>query len=197
MSLPWKAGLAGVVILSAASYAAAQMGSGQHDMAGAMAPGMTMADKQPAAGQPTLPGQDAFGAIQEVVTILDADPSTDWSKVNIPALREHLIDMNEVTLHATAVETKLADGVDIAVTGEGRTLVAIKRMVTAQAHQLNGMNGWSARTDDLPNGVRFIVTTTDKRQVVKIQALGFMGLMVQGAHHQPHHLMMAKGEMIE
>jgi hypothetical protein len=31
---------------------------------------------------------------------------------------------------------------------------------------------------------------------VKIKALGFMGLMVQGAHFQPH-LMMAKGEMIE
>ena len=28
--------------------------------------------------QPTLPGQDAFGAIQEVVRILDADPNTDW-----------------------------------------------------------------------------------------------------------------------
>jgi hypothetical protein len=27
--------------------------------------------------------------------------------------------------------------------------------------------------------------------------LGFMGLMAQGSHHQPHHLMMAKGEMIE
>jgi hypothetical protein len=26
---------------------------------------------------PTLPGQDAFGAIQEIVQILDADPKTD------------------------------------------------------------------------------------------------------------------------
>ena len=55
-----------------------------------------------AQGLPTMPGQDAFGAIQEVVQILDADPTTDWSKVNISALREHLIDMNEVTLHAAA-----------------------------------------------------------------------------------------------
>jgi len=28
-------------------------------------------------GAPTLPGQDAFGAIQEIVRILDADPKTD------------------------------------------------------------------------------------------------------------------------
>jgi hypothetical protein len=44
--------------------------------------------------------------------------------------------------------------------------------------------------------VRFIVTTPDKRQFVKIKALGCMGLMVQGAHHQPR-LMMANGEIIE
>jgi hypothetical protein len=49
---------------------------------------------------PTTPGQDAFGAIQEIVQILDADPKTDWSKVDLEALRQHLIDMNEVTLKA-------------------------------------------------------------------------------------------------
>ena len=47
---------------------------------------------------PTMPGQDTFGAIQEIVQILDADPKTDWSKVDLEALRQHLIDMNEVTL---------------------------------------------------------------------------------------------------
>jgi hypothetical protein len=34
--------------------------------------------------------------------LLKANPRTDWSKVNIAALREHLIDMNEVTLQAGA-----------------------------------------------------------------------------------------------
>ena len=57
-----------------------------------------------AAGVPTMPGQDAFGTIQEIVQMLEADPATDWSKVNIAALREHLIDMNEVTLHAAAAD---------------------------------------------------------------------------------------------
>jgi hypothetical protein len=37
-----------------------------------------------------------------------ADPSSAWGKVNIAALREHLIDMNEVTLHAVAAERALA-----------------------------------------------------------------------------------------
>ena len=48
----------------------------------------------------TMPGQEAFGTIQEIVRILEADPTTDWSKVNIGALREHLIDMDEVTMRA-------------------------------------------------------------------------------------------------
>jgi hypothetical protein len=37
---------------------------------------------------PTMPGQDAFGAIQEIVQILDADPMTDWSKVDLEGLRQ-------------------------------------------------------------------------------------------------------------
>jgi hypothetical protein len=143
--------------------------------------------------QPTMAGQDAFGAIQEVVRILEADPTTDWSKVNIAALREHLIDMNEVTLHANATEKALDDGVEITVTGTGRTRDAIKRMVPAHVHELAEI-GWTARTEDVPDGVKLVVTSKDAKQVVKLKALGFMGIMVQGAHHQPHHLMMAKGE---
>jgi hypothetical protein len=34
---------------------------------------------------PTLLSQDAFGAIQQIVKLLEADPTTDWSKVNIRA----------------------------------------------------------------------------------------------------------------
>jgi hypothetical protein len=30
----------------------------------------------------TMPGQDTFGAIQEIVQIFDADAKTDWSKVD-------------------------------------------------------------------------------------------------------------------
>jgi hypothetical protein len=141
---------------------------------------------------PTHPGQEAFGTIQEIVRILEADPKTDWSKVNIGALREHLIDMDEVTLRARSNERPLDNGVEITITGEGRTLAAIKRMVPAHTHELVAL-GWSATTEDLPNGVKLVVTAIDPRQVVKLKALGFMGLLVQGAHHQPHHLMMAKG----
>jgi hypothetical protein len=142
---------------------------------------------------PSRSGQEVFGTIQEIVRILEADPATDWAKVDIGALREHLIDMDEVTMRARASERALDDGIEITVTGEGRTLGAIKRMVPAHARELTAL-GWSARTQELPDGVRLVVTASDPRQAVKLKALGFMGIMVQGAHHQPHHLMMAKGE---
>src|SRR5438270_319404 len=45
-------------------------------------------------GAPTEPGQSAFAAIQEIVQILEGDSRTDWTKVNIEALRQHLIDMS-------------------------------------------------------------------------------------------------------
>ena len=84
----------------------AGMGAGHHMMHGQhmMSPGQRMQHEQMMRGQQlagavaTQPGQGAFAAIQEIVEILAADPKTDWSKVNIDALRQHLIDMNNVTL---------------------------------------------------------------------------------------------------
>lgn len=197
---PWKSALAGAAVLSLTAYAFAQMGPGHHGptgMHGPMHQQMTQGGNQGGmhGGMPTSPGQDAFGAIQEVVQILEADPATDWSKVNIGALREHLIDMNEVTLRANASERMLDNGIEIAVTGEGRTLAAIKRMVPAHVREL-GQNGWNAKTEDLPNGVKLTVVASAAQPLAKLKALGFLGVMVQGGHHQPHHLMMARGAFV-
>ena len=143
---------------------------------------------------PALPGQDAFGAVQEIVGILEADPNTDWSKVNLEALRQHLIDMNEVTLKADAVAKSVEGGVEIAITGSGRTLVAIQRMVPAWAATMNGYKGWTTKVALRPDGETLTVTTADDKEVAHVRGLGFIGLMASGAHHQPHHLAMAKGE---
>jgi hypothetical protein len=222
--LSWKAGVAGIALVAATAYAVAQMADhqGMHGRMGQMAtPGSGMPDPGSrmmgmmrgqsgmhgqmgghsmmgqvlgAGGEPTSAGQGAFGAIQEIVRILEADPSTDWSKVSIGALRQHLIDMDEVTLRAAADERAIDSGLEISITGDGRTLEAIKRMIPVHAIELGGL-GWSAKTEDLPNGVKLVVTSTDPKQVVKLRALGFMGIMVEGGHHQPHHLAMAKGEV--
>ena len=164
---------------------------------GCMLDGGAMGDKQStgASTTPTMAGQDAFGAIQEIVEILESDPKTDWSKVNIEALRQHLIDMNEVTLHAVAVQRDLDNGIEIAVTGNGRTVDAVKRMVPAHAAELREI-GWNAKTEELPNGVRLTVLASEAQPLTKLKALGFVGIMVQGSHHQLHHLMMAMGEFM-
>ncbi|MDP2409306.1 MAG: hypothetical protein Q8M26_03365 [Pseudolabrys sp.] len=188
---PWKTTIAGLAIAATTAYALAQHG-GMH--------GQTMQGGQHGAmaghhsgAQPVSPGQDAFGTIQEIVQILESDPSTDWSKVNIGALREHLIDMNEVTLRAVANERMTGTGIEIAVTGEGRTRDAIKRMVPAHAREL-AAHGWGATTAERPDGVTLTVAASAKMPLVKLKALGFIGIMAQGGHHQPHHLMMAKGQ---
>ena len=159
---------------------------------------MDMRDDQAPPVNATQPGQDAFGAIQEIVQILEADPKTDWSKVNLEALRQHLIDMNEVTLKAEAAAKPVDGGLEIAVTGTGRTLEAIQRMVPAHARAIDRKHphGWNAKTDPLPDGVRLTVTSSDPKEVQHIRGLGFIGIMVSGHHHQWHHLAMARGEMM-
>jgi hypothetical protein len=147
-------------------------------------------------GIPREGGQGAFAALAEVVAILDANQNTDWSRVNIARLRDHLIDMNSLTLKATVAINEIPDGAEFIVTGNGTTLKAIQSMVPAHADELNKMSSWQAETQLLPNGVRLSMTSKDKNVVMKLNALGFFGLMATGAHHQPHHLEMAKGTMV-
>jgi TusA-related sulfurtransferase len=180
--------LGAVLAIAASSIALAQTAPGQHPMQ--MDPHSAMH----LGTVPTMPGQDAFGTVQEIVQILDADPKTDWSKVNLEALRQHLIDMNEVTLKAEAAPKQIDGGLEITITGNDRTLVAIQRMIPAWVQTMNGHQGWSTKAAPLPNGEVVTVTATDPKEVRHIRGLGFIGLLVSGSHHQPHHLAMAKGE---
>ena len=184
-----KSGAAAAFALCAALATASPMQAAHAQMQHAMPAPATAGG-----AVPTVPGQGAFGAIQEIVRILEADPKTDWSKVNLEALRQHLIDMNEVTLKADEAATKIDGGLAIAVTGSGRTLAAIRRMVPAQAMEIDGLHGWHTKTETLPDGVRLTVTATDPKEVAHIRGLGFIGIMASGAHHQPHHLAIARGQ---
>ena len=143
---------------------------------------------------PSLPGQDAFGAIQEIVRMLEADPNTDWSKVDLEALRQHLIDMNEVTLKADAAAKPIDGGLQIAVTGSWPHARRHPAHAPGACTRDRRRNGWSAKTEPLPNGVLLTVTSNDPKEIAHIRGLGFIGLLVSGAHHQLHHLAMAKGE---
>jgi hypothetical protein len=151
------------------------------------------------AGAPQMPGQDAFSAIAEVVRILDADPKTDWSKVNLERLRQHLIDMNEVVLRAQLTQTPVPGGLVMDITGTGRTRQAIRAMIVPHAAELDRMPSYTAKTELIPEGVRLTVTAKtadDAKTVARLRGLGFIGLLAEGGHHGPHHLAMAKGEAL-
>ena len=84
------------------------------------------------------------------------------------------------------------------ITGTGRTERAIRAMVVPHAAELDRMLEWSARTEPIAGGVRLIVVakkSDDTQTFARIRGLGFAGLLTEGAHHQPRHLAMAKGEM--
>lgn len=168
--------------------------AGQHpgpDTAGSAGPVV----KTASAGMPMQAGQEMFATISEIVRILEASPDTDWSRVNIPALRKHLIDMNEVALHARTKIARIPGGVRIRVTGRGRTLPAIHRMLAMHARTMNGRFGWHVRAEPLGDGDLLTVTSHDPGEVAKIRGLGFMGVMVYGTHHGMHHLAIARGDM--
>lgn len=164
----------------------------QHEHRAGMHPPADSA-RPASAARPMLPGQDAFGAIGEIVRILRADPTTDWSTVDLEALRQHLIDMNAVTLGATVASEVVDGGLRMTVTGEGRTRDAIRRMVGAHGHVL-GEQGLDAKAEEIPGGVRWTVTTRDPSRLAELRGLGFIGIMTLGEHHTLHHLQVAKGE---
>jgi len=147
----------------------------------------------------TLPGQDAFGAIAEVVRLLEADPETDWSAVDLERLRQHLIDMNEVVLRSAVKSRPVPRGLAMDITGAARTERAIRAMVVPHSAELDRMSPWTARAEPILGGLRLTVTARtadDTKTVARIRGLGFAGLLAQGGHHGPHHLAMAKGQAL-
>jgi hypothetical protein len=154
--------------------------------------------REAAATAPVMAGQDAFGAIAEIVRILEADPTTDWRTVDIERLRQHLIDMNEVVLRSRVASTAVANGLVMEISGTGRTEQAIRAMVAPHATELDRMSMWTAKAEPIAGGVRLTVLArrSDDHVIARIRALGFAGLLTQGAHHQPHHLAIARGERL-
>ncbi len=142
---------------------------------------------------PAEPGQGAFAAIAEIVALLRADPETDWSAVDIAALRQHLIDMDDLVTHADVTTEDVPEGARFHVQTTGIGGGAVSRMVPAHAPVLSADTGWTSQV--LLNGDEIVWTVTSSKDAKMIRALGFFGLMAIGDHHQPHHLGMATGSM--
>lgn len=147
--------------------------------------------------RPTMPGQEAFGTVQEIMGILEADPQTDWSKVDLEALRQHLIDMHELTINTQLTTEEIPGGIHLVATGEtSRTAAAIQRMVlTHQQMTLQTIKEWDTTVTKIDNGIDMKITAEDPEETTKLRGLGFIGIMATGADHPAHHLMMARGQM--
>jgi hypothetical protein len=72
----------------------------------------------PAVGSPAQAGQAACSAIQELVVLLEADPSVDWNRVDFDALRSHLVDMDNVTTGARVRTEAIERGARFVVMGD-------------------------------------------------------------------------------
>jgi hypothetical protein len=149
-----------------------------------------------AASLPHEAGQGAFAAISEIVSLLEADPTTDWSKVDIDALRQHLVDMNNVIIQATVVTTPVTGGARFDISSDsGAVRQSIQHMVAAHTTMADGQDGLHVVSAPNPSGASMTVTGSGDESEAKIRGLGFFGLMTSGVHHQLHHLMIAKGQM--
>jgi hypothetical protein len=144
---------------------------------------------------PTESGQSAFAAIHEIVEMLEADPKTDWSKVNVDALRQHLIDMNNMTLYAKITYEPIVNGEHIHVSGKGEVRDSIQRMVLMHAAMAGDTADWHMRAARAPDGADINVVAISPLGLKKMKALGLMGMMAEGMHHARHHMMLARGSM--
>lgn len=142
----------------------------------------------------TEAGQNAFAALSEVVAALTDDPDTDWSRVDIDALREHLVSMNRLVLDATVETDAVENGRRFVVSGEGRTRQAIREMVPAHAAVLAQETRWTVDAEWTADGVTLTVRSVDADERRRIDALGFFGVMATGDHHRPHHWSIATGQ---
>lgn len=174
-----------LALMTASLVASAAPAQTTHDHAAMMARESTT---------PTEPGQGAFAAIAEIVALLTADPGTNWARVDIDALRQHLVDMDNLVTFAEVTRIDLSDGAEFRVRLDGPAGAAARRMVPAHAPVLAAETGWSSEA--LVSGEVIVWTVRSTDQADAIRALGFFGLMALGNHHPVHHFGMATGRMM-
>ncbi len=144
----------------------------------------------------TESGTDMFATIQEVIQKLSADPNTNWSKVNLETLRQHLRDMFEFSYNVDVLSQQAIErGVKIRVKPVNvRAEKALDKVLSAHPMMLKMETGWAMQSTKIGGEYQIIVTTAKPSEIDKIRGLGYIGLLAIGNHHQPHHWAMAKGQ---
>ena len=139
-------------------------------------------------------GQSQFAAIAEIVSLLRDDPETNWAQVDIKALREHLVDMDNVTNKASVERTVDELVVTFLITGDEVATASIQRMVLAHSPMLQQSSDWSVIAQEQEGGAKMMIQVSSEDDLNQVLGLGFFGVMTIGAHHPQHHLMVATGQ---
>jgi len=144
----------------------------------------------------TAPGNDAFGAIQEAIRQLDADPKTDWNKINPEALRQHLVDMHNFTVNVDVLSHKsVENGFETVIRPTTkRSEESLDRVFAVHPMQLKKETGWDMQVSKKGDLFTLKVTTSKPAEISRLRALGYVGVMAMGEHHQIHHWGIVKGE---
>ena len=155
-------------------------------------------DASPMSGSTVLqaPGQAVFGAVQEALRRLEADSTTDWSQVDVARLRQHLLDMHRVAVHVTVEKkTSIENGVRLRVRPTTEAARAsLDRVLDAHPHMVKQEAGWTMTVEEANGAYVLRTTTDDPEETAKIRALGYMGLLAYGQHHQRHHWHLVNGK---
>jgi hypothetical protein len=143
----------------------------------------------------TESGTDPFATLQEVITALEANTGANWEKVNIEALRLHLVEMQDMTINIDVKQQHIDNGFQAVVTPTtNRAVKSLTRVLSGHPTQMKAETGWDMQVQN-NNGVFTLTVTTDNvKDVAKIRGLGYIGVMAYGNHHQPHHWAIASGD---
>lgn len=145
----------------------------------------------------TAPGNQIFGAIQETITALENNPNTNWEDVNLEALRQHLLDMKAFTEEVEVYgKRSIEEGVELQVRPvTERARIALEHVLSIHPEMLKKEKGWTMKSEH-KNGIWSIQCTSESSgDLPEMRALGYIGLLAAGSHHQKHHWLIATGKM--
>lgn len=156
----------------------------------------TTATPKPMAATPLKEAGNAlFGTIQEAIKQLDADLNTNWEKVDLEGLRQHLIDMKNFAEYVDVLsQEKIEKGTTIIIKAQNPIAQAsLTRAMSAHPGMLKSETSWNMTAT--PDGDKYVLTITTEKpeEVARLRALGYIGVMALGGHHQIHHWSMASG----
>lgn len=154
----------------------------------------------PGSAAASAPGPALAGAppvlalLARLLARLEADPTTDWRRVDLEAARQHLADLDRVTLLARVAAEELPGGVALRVSGEDpATVAAIRRLLPERAARLAEARRWRVATAPAEDGLRVEIKSLDPREAGRIRALGLAALLVAGPLDEAYLLEVARG----